>query len=69
MEKKVAIMQPYFLPYIGYFQLIKSVDEFILYDNIQYTKSFHFYFFTNFKIMLVSSNMYAHKVYVYFLSC
>ena len=31
-------MQPYFLPYIGYFQLIKSVDEFILYDNIQYTK-------------------------------
>jgi len=38
MEKKVAIMQPYFLPYIGYFQLIKSVDEFILYDNIQYTK-------------------------------
>lgn len=38
MEKRVAIMQPYFLPYIGYFQLIKSVDEFILYDNIQYTK-------------------------------
>jgi hypothetical protein len=38
MDKKLAIMQPYFLPYIGYFQLIKSVDEFILYDNIQYTK-------------------------------
>jgi hypothetical protein len=38
MEKKVAIMQPYFFPYIGYFQLIKSVDEFIIYDNIQYTK-------------------------------
>jgi hypothetical protein len=38
MEKRVSIMQPYFLPYIGYFQLIKSVDEFILYDNIQYTK-------------------------------
>jgi len=31
-------MQPYFLPYIGYFQLINSVDEFIIYDNIQYTK-------------------------------
>lgn len=31
-------MQPYFLPYIGYFQLIQSVDEFIIYDNIQYTK-------------------------------
>jgi len=36
--KKVAIMQPYFLPYIGYFQLIHSVDEFIIYDNIEYTK-------------------------------
>lgn len=35
---KLAIMQPYFFPYIGYFQLINSVDEFILYDNIEYTK-------------------------------
>jgi hypothetical protein len=35
---KLAIMQPYFLPYIGYFQLIASVDQFILYDNIKYTK-------------------------------
>lgn len=31
-------MQPYFFPYIGYFQLISSVDLFILYDNIKYTK-------------------------------
>ena len=31
-------MQPYFLPYIGYFQLITSVDQFIVYDNIKYTK-------------------------------
>ena len=31
-------MQPYFFPYIGYFHLIKSVDEFVIYDNIQYTK-------------------------------
>jgi hypothetical protein len=35
---KIAIMQPYFLPYIGYFQLINSVDKFIVYDNIKYTK-------------------------------
>ena len=35
---KLAIMQPYFMPYIGYFQLINSVDKFIIYDNIQYTK-------------------------------
>lgn len=31
-------MQPYFLPYIGYFQLIGAVDAFIVYDNIKYTK-------------------------------
>jgi len=31
-------MQPYFLPYIGYFQLIGAVDVFIVYDNIKYTK-------------------------------
>jgi hypothetical protein len=35
---KLAIMQPYFLPYIGYFQLIAGVDLFIVYDNIKYTK-------------------------------
>lgn len=31
-------MQPYLFPYIGYFQLLASVDEFVVYDNIQYTK-------------------------------
>lgn len=31
-------MQPYFFPYIGYFQLINAVDTFIIYDNIKYTK-------------------------------
>ena len=31
-------MQPYFLPYIGYFQLIAAVDQFIVYDNIKCTK-------------------------------
>lgn len=35
---KAAIMQPYFFPYIGYFQLITAVDLFIVYDNIKYTK-------------------------------
>lgn len=35
---RLSIMQPYFLPYIGYFQLINSSDIFIVYDNIQYTK-------------------------------
>jgi len=35
---KVAIMQPYIFPYLGYFQLLAAVDSFVLYDNIQYTK-------------------------------
>ena len=35
---KAAIMQPYLLPYIGYFQLINAVDVFIVYDNVKYTK-------------------------------
>lgn len=33
---KVAIMQPYFFPYIGYFQLLNMVDIFVLYDDVQY---------------------------------
>ena len=35
---KLAIMQPYFFPYIGYFQLMNAVDEFVVYDNIEFTK-------------------------------
>lgn len=35
---RLAIMQPYFFPYIGYFQLIAAVDVFVVYDNIKYTK-------------------------------
>lgn len=31
-------MQPYFLPYIGYFQLINAVDKFIVYDDVNYIK-------------------------------
>lgn len=34
----VAIMQPYFFPYLGYWQLINAVDQFVLYDNIKFTK-------------------------------
>ena len=35
---KIGIMQPYFFPYIGYFQLMNAVDEFVIYDNIEFTK-------------------------------
>lgn len=35
---KIAIMQPYFFPYIGYFQLFKSVDVYVFYDDVNYIK-------------------------------
>ena len=34
----IAIMQPYFFPYIGYFQLINAVDEFVFYDDVNFMK-------------------------------
>lgn len=33
---KLAIMQPYIFPYIGYFQLINAVDKFIFLDDVNY---------------------------------
>jgi len=35
---KVAIMQPHFLPYYGFFNLMKEADIFILLDNVQFSK-------------------------------
>lgn len=35
---KLAIMQPYFMPYIGYFQAISAVDKYILYGNLTFIK-------------------------------
>ena len=35
---KVAIMQPYLFPYIGYWQLINAVDEFVILDDVNYIK-------------------------------
>lgn len=35
---KLAIMQPYFLPYIGYWQLIHAADRFVLFDDAQYMR-------------------------------
>ncbi|MBC3207669.1 WbqC family protein [Pseudomonas sp. SWRI111] len=36
--KKVAILQSNYIPWKGYFDLIAAVDEFIIYDDMQYTK-------------------------------
>lgn len=38
MTKKVAILQSNYIPWKGYFDMINYVDEFILYDDMQYTK-------------------------------
>ena len=35
---KIAIMQPYLFPYLGYFSLIKHTDRFILLDTVQYIR-------------------------------
>ncbi len=37
-NERIAIMQPYFFPYIGYFHLIDAADLFVVYDNLQYSK-------------------------------
>jgi len=36
--KKVAILQSNYIPWKGYFDIINSVDEFVLYDSMQYTR-------------------------------
>jgi hypothetical protein len=33
---KLAVMQPYFFPYIGYWQLIHAVDRFVIFDDVRY---------------------------------
>lgn len=34
--QRLGIMQPYVFPYIGYFQLIKAVDKFVVYDDVAF---------------------------------
>src|SRR5215217_2650289 len=38
MGKTVAIVQSNYVPWKGYFDLIRSADEFVLYDDVQYTR-------------------------------
>lgn len=35
---KVAIKQPFFMPYLGYFQVVKYVDRYVFYDDVNYYK-------------------------------
>ena len=36
---KLGIMQPYFFPYIGYWQLINAVDKYVIYDDVNFIKN------------------------------
>jgi len=35
---KIGVMQPYFIPYIGYWQLINAVDQYVVYDDVNYRR-------------------------------
>ena len=37
---RVVIMQPYYLPYRGYFDLLAKADLFVVYDDVQYRHRF-----------------------------
>ena len=52
---KLGIMQPYFFPYIGYFQLINAVDKFVIYNDINFIKQGRdmarsVYYFSTYKV-------------------
>ena len=36
---KIGIMQPYFFPYIGYFQLLNMVDKYVVYDTGKFSNN------------------------------
>ncbi len=62
---KIAIMQPYFLPYIGYFQLINAVDKFIFCDDVHFIKGG----FINRNNILINQSKYRFTIpvqHVYF---
>ena len=35
---RLGIMQPYFFPYLGYWQLLANVDKYVVYDDVTYIK-------------------------------
>lgn len=39
MRTSLAIMQPYFFPYVGYFQLLHAADMFVFYDDVHFIKN------------------------------
>ncbi len=55
---KIAIMQPYVFPYIGYFQLINAVDTFVFYDDVNFIKKG----FINRNTLLVDGEKYQFTI-------
>lgn len=55
---KVAIMQPYIFPYLGYFQLISAVDTFVFYDDVNFKKKS----FINRNSILVNGHAYTFTI-------
>ena len=70
----LGIMQPYFLPYIGYFQLIKAVDKYVIADDVNYirqgwiNKNFLLInakpFMFHLNLIDASQNKWINKIYV-----
>ena len=54
----IAIMQPYIFPYIGYFQLINTVDKFVIYDDVNFINKG----FINRNNVLVSGNRHLFTI-------
>ena len=38
MSKRIAVFQSNYIPWKGFFDLVRAVDEFVLDDDVQYTK-------------------------------
>lgn len=55
---KVGIMQPYLFPYLGYWQLIKAVDQFVILDDVNYIKQG----FINRNSILVNNQIYTFTI-------
>ena len=50
---KSGIMQPYFFPYIGYWQLINAVDYFVLLDDVNYITRGYIFYFIHFVLYII----------------
>lgn len=55
---KIAIMQPYIFPYLGYFQLVNAVDTFVFYDDVNFIKRGYI----NRNSILVNGNTYRFTI-------